>query len=295
MTIQQAKEIDMVDYLSSLGYEPAKVKGKSYWYLSPLHEEKTPSFKVNRQINRWYDFAEGKGGNLVDFGTLFHKCPVSDFLQKLGVPGIGNKLRNADSISTSTYNEDKQIEILSVHEVSSYPLVRYLQSRKISSSIAQKFVQEVRYKIGDKIYYALGFKNDLGGYELRNENFKGSCSPKDTTFINNGSGNLSVFEGFFDFLAYKQIHHNQQENNSNFLILNSTAFFDKSIDKMLQHSSVHLFLDNDKTGQKCSELAINLDSKKFIDERPMYRQYNDLNDWLISFGRSQKQQSRLKP
>ena len=36
----------MIDYLSKLGYQPAKIKNNDYWYLSPLREERTPSFKV---------------------------------------------------------------------------------------------------------------------------------------------------------------------------------------------------------------------------------------------------------
>jgi len=39
-----AKQIDLVDYLASLGHQPKKVKNQDYWYLSPLREEKTPSF-----------------------------------------------------------------------------------------------------------------------------------------------------------------------------------------------------------------------------------------------------------
>ena len=94
MTISEAKEMDIVDYLSGLGYEPVKIVGKSHWYLSPLHDEKTASFKVNRNLNRWYDFSEGKGGNLADFGTLFYKCAVSEFLQKLSTPGQHQKISN---------------------------------------------------------------------------------------------------------------------------------------------------------------------------------------------------------
>ena len=48
MTVQQAKEMDMVDYLSTLGYQPNKINGKNYWYLSPLHEEKTASGPCER-------------------------------------------------------------------------------------------------------------------------------------------------------------------------------------------------------------------------------------------------------
>jgi hypothetical protein len=56
MTIKEAKNIDMVTYLSMMGLEPAKVTGVNYWYYSPLRSEQTPSFKINRCLNRWYDF-----------------------------------------------------------------------------------------------------------------------------------------------------------------------------------------------------------------------------------------------
>jgi hypothetical protein len=52
------------------------VRNQDHWYLSPLREEKTPSFKVDRRINVWYDHGTGKGGDLIDFGTLFYRCTV---------------------------------------------------------------------------------------------------------------------------------------------------------------------------------------------------------------------------
>jgi len=82
-SVEEVKNTDIVDYLSRLGFKPAKVSRNDYWYLSPFREETTPSFKVNRNMNRWYDFGEGKGGNLVDFGILYHKCSVSDLLKKM--------------------------------------------------------------------------------------------------------------------------------------------------------------------------------------------------------------------
>src|SRR4051812_34585069 len=88
MTIKEAREMDLVDYLSTLGHEPEKISGRNYWYRSPFREEKDPSFKVNRHLNRWYDFAEGKGGNLVDFGIVYHKCTITDFLQKISSGNI---------------------------------------------------------------------------------------------------------------------------------------------------------------------------------------------------------------
>jgi hypothetical protein len=85
LTCADARRIDLVDYLASLGYQSQKVKNQDYWYLSPLRDEKTPSFKVNRQLNVWYDHGTGKGGDLIDFGTLYFNCSVSDLLERLSL------------------------------------------------------------------------------------------------------------------------------------------------------------------------------------------------------------------
>lgn len=50
MTIQDAKQIKLADYLQSLGYMPVKQQGKSLWYKSPLREETDASFKVNTEL-----------------------------------------------------------------------------------------------------------------------------------------------------------------------------------------------------------------------------------------------------
>src|SRR3954471_9650630 len=83
LSIEEAKEMDMVNYLSVLGHEPSKIRRNDYWYLSPLRNEKTPSFKVNRRLNRWYDHGLGKGGNLIDFAVLYHNCTVGEFLREV--------------------------------------------------------------------------------------------------------------------------------------------------------------------------------------------------------------------
>ena len=50
MTIQDAKQIKLADYLQSLGYTPVKQQGKSLWYKSPLRNETDASFKVNTEL-----------------------------------------------------------------------------------------------------------------------------------------------------------------------------------------------------------------------------------------------------
>ena len=65
MDIQTAKQIKIADYLHSLGFSPVKQQDINLWYKSPLREETEASFKVNTERNQWYDFALGKGGNII--------------------------------------------------------------------------------------------------------------------------------------------------------------------------------------------------------------------------------------
>lgn len=82
-SIRKAREIDLVDHIESLSHHPQKISGSDYWYLSRLRIEKTPSFKVNRKLNVWYDHGIGKGGNIIDFSILYFNCSVKVFLQHL--------------------------------------------------------------------------------------------------------------------------------------------------------------------------------------------------------------------
>ena len=52
MNIKEAKQIRLVEYLRIIGHSPVNARGCQYWYLSPLREERTPSFKVNDNLKR---------------------------------------------------------------------------------------------------------------------------------------------------------------------------------------------------------------------------------------------------
>lgn len=247
-------------------------------------------------MNRWKDWGTGESGNLVDFGILYHRCSVQEFLKQLASSVQENvpyqKIKQAPSLHDE---ESSRINILSVKNIYSFPLIKYLRQRRIPDSIASQYLQEVSYGLNNKNYYALGFKNDSGGYELRNQYIKAASAPKDSTFINNNAKDLAVFEGFFNFLSYRTMYLKQEEPIRNYLILNSTSFFDKNLSRMLDHQQVHLYLDNDKTGQKFTQKAIETNTLKFIDERKLYSNYKDLNEWAVQIGLVQKQQQKLKP
>ncbi|MEP7318328.1 MAG: CHC2 zinc finger domain-containing protein [Panacibacter sp.] len=191
---QEAKQIDVVEYLFTLGFKPAKISGNDYWYLSPLRDEKTPSFKINRKINCWYDHGLGKGGNLVDFGMVYFNCSSVEFLQRLH----GNFFlhKPVKSVSPKQIKENK-LTVLGDFILSSPHLINYLEKRKIPYEIADKYCREVRYQMNDKVYYGIGFKTDSGSFEIRNPFLKSASSPKSITSFKNGYDEVSVFEGFF--------------------------------------------------------------------------------------------------
>jgi len=282
LSCEQVKQMDLVDYLAKLGYRPSKIRKDDYWYCSPLREERTPSFKINRRKNVWYDHGTGIGGNLIDFGVRYHKCSVKELLEKLS-----GHLSFHQPVKQSEVAAESPITIISQKEIASLPLLRYLRQRRIPENVAQNYCREVRFSLHDKVYAAVGFCNDKGGFELRNPWFKGSSAPKAVSSFENGHKELMVFEGFFNFLSYQSLHQNHPLPTANFLVLNSASFFEKSRPIMESYNQVHLFLDRDKTGQKCTETALSW-SPKYVDESRLYRGYTDLNEWTQQMGQSMK-------
>ncbi|ASZ09612.1 toprim domain-containing protein [Chitinophaga pendula] len=291
LSVSEAKKIDIVHFLADLGYEPSKIRNNDYWYFSPLRDEKTPSFKVNRKLNRWYDHGLGKGGNLVDFAILYHGCTVSEFLQNLS----GNLSLQKPSLQQSITRPEpeNQIKILGDFILSSTALLRYLQQRRIPVDIADRYCREVQYELNGKVYYGIGFKNDLGGFEIRNPYFKASSSPKGITTIDNSAGEVIVFEGFTDFLSFKATHQQDPEDRFDFVVLNSVSFFETARPFLEKHNTIRLYLDRDTTGQNCSRYALSL-SSKYKDESSLYQNHKDFNDWIVNFGKPQRKHQKQK-
>ncbi len=144
-----------------------------------------------------------------------------------------------------------------------------------------------------KKYFAIGFENRSGGFELRNSVFKGSSSPKDITNITTpGASNISVLEGFFSFLSYQTLF-TRNAQLTNFLVLNSLSFFQKCREVLDEHQKVYLYLDRDEAGIKNTQTALRWDTK-YIDRSDLYKNHKDLNDYLISQSQQLKQSGKQR-
>lgn len=278
---EEANNVDMVDYLSKIGFEPKRVSGHQYWYLSPFRTERTASFKINRNINCWYDFGEGKGGTLVDFGIRYFQCSVYDFLQQ---PFL-TPLNGLQFIKDDARVEEKKsvIQITDVKKLSSLSLRNYLKERKINFKIADKYCREISFCLNDKSYFAIGFQNDQGGYELRNSFFKGSTHPKGITLLQNNGSKLNLFEGFFDFLSYKTITENSECVTEDYCVLNSLSFLGKTKEILPNYFSSRIFFDQDKKGIEATQELMH-SSKNSVDGSSLYKSHKDFNQWLVEFG-----------
>lgn len=279
MNCKDANEIDLVNLLAKLGHTPIKQKGNDAWYCSPFRNEKTPSFKVNIAINKYYDFGEGGGGGTVDFVVRYKGCSIKNAL------GYLSELDNQPSFSFQPQNVLPQstgdkLLIKKVGKLEHPALLEYIKSRAIDVKIAQKYCEEIHYSRGNsKVYFGVAFRNNSNGFECRNSIFKGALINKDITTISCNSDKVCLFESFTDFLSYKTL--NQAQDDEDYLVLNSTSLVHKSVGIIQDYSVVQIYADNDNAGKKATEFIKNHCSKSFKDCSVLYVDSKDLNEHLI--------------
>jgi hypothetical protein len=284
---------DIGEYLSSQGFQPANDdKVNEHWYHSPINlPDKTPSFKIDRVTNTWYDFSKAMGGTLIDLGIILHQCSVKDFLHNFSdLSALPIHIPPPKDEVLETISSAKN-EVMSVTPLKMLPLLGYIASRGIPRKIADQYCKEVHYKNGKGQFYGIGFENDKGGFEIRSRDFKGGTIPKDVTHIyNSGSLEISVFEGFFSFMSFVALNPKTDHSKKDYLILNSLTQFEKGRKIMEAYDHINLYLDRDKSGMDKTAYALKLNSQ-YKDKSGFYEGYKDTNKFLTNEPLFQKQQS----
>jgi len=262
--------------LEKLGHLPTKKSEKEAWFLSPLRSETQASFNVSLIKNKWYDFGTGKGGNTIDLIMLINNCTFKEALLFI------SKEQFSFSFSPENSSPKKEdcdvIEIIQVKEITHPALVKYLKSRVVPVETARAWCREIRFTIKGKTYFSLGLQNHLGGWELRNKYFKGSCAPKSYTHFKTASKKVLITEGMFDLLSLAILEKEMAET-SDCIILNSLCFLDKVKTQLSTYDEIQIYLDNDPAGNiATNELISQFDNAK--DHRNSYKEFKDLNERL---------------
>lgn len=265
------KNIQIIDFLAEKGYQPTAKKGANWWYLSPLHNERTASFKVDVNKNVWYDFGLSKGGNIITLASLlYHTDDFSNLIRQIGSIKVANHL-----VCHTLQKESPTFANIVADDLCNPALLDYLASRGISKDIAVRYCKEVHYTCNDKRYFAIGFPNRAGGFELRNPYFKGCIAPKDITIIKNGYEVCHVFEGFIDFLSFIALH-----GDCYAVILNSIVNTPKAIEVLNKYEQVFCHLDNDEAGRNTTRQIITSCNNDVKDTSKEYADSKDLNEYL---------------
>ena len=189
------KNISIRLFLARRGIQPKYERNGYGMYLSPLREERTPSFKVDYVQNLWYDFGLGEGGTLLTLMMRMERCDSREAVRRLQngekrdagsaslSPGVGERPTAGGPLPVLRPAAVPALRILSDAPLRHPALVGYLASRGIAQRIAAGYCREVRYEVNGRAFFAVGFRNDAGGWELRSARFKGGSSPKYITTL----------------------------------------------------------------------------------------------------------------
>lgn len=275
MNAQQAKKISLISILDQLKTKKYKDTGRDIWYYSPFRNEKTASFKVDIQKNIYYDFGEGKGGNVIDFIISYNNCDFQEALRLMRDRYFFSFHQQPLRKASERKKEDWRIR--EIKPVQHPALVNYIKKRRVFEQ--RQFLKEIHYTVNDKSYFGLGFENDSGGWEVRNKYAKVCLGKKDLTPIQKGSDTLCIFEGFFDFLSFLSISESLESKPSDYIILNSVAMVNRIESSIKEYKKVELYLDNDTAGSNATE-KIKLQHSNVSDNRLLYPNHKDLNDFI---------------
>ena len=263
--------------LESFGIFPFKENPKTAFYFAIDREEKIPSLSVDFVKNKAFDFGNGKSYDLISIVQQINKCSVSEalkYLSKLDFT-VQNELKYHEN------NTQISNHILEIKEIQHPALIQYLKSRR---AFEQKHrIKEIHYELKGRKFFGIGFQNNSGGFEIRNLHSKICLGKKDVTLIVNdkkSKNEIVVFEGFFDYLAYRNLE-NSDNSNCDCLVLNSTAMLFKVEEKLKQYEKISLFLDNDKNG-KLVKSTIQSQYRNVEDCSLIYHDFKDLNEWFCT-------------
>lgn len=297
--ISRIKSMPITDFLSSLGVEPASRIGQQYFYHSPFREENTPSFCVHPNKNVWYDHGDPdrKGGDIIDLAMQVLKIDMPTAIQMLDQVSLNPKVNSALQQEKAQAPVKKKaaskttLQIIRVEEFQSTILNGYLRSRGIKTELLTQSIQtmthlkQVIYKVEgrDKEYFALGWKNSAGDFELRSKKFQSFIGKTKTyTYLKGRIPGIAIFESFIDYFS-ALTHFGKPSLGYDILILNSTRLVKQTLELVLAQPEIHWFGDNDSAGLKAlAYYKKECQGIKITNQAYLYQGFKDFNDKLTN-------------
>jgi len=283
-------EYSIEKLLEENGFKPVYRKAEYGMYLSPLRIEHDASFKVDYRRNLWFDFGIGRGGNVYTLYMLLKNCSIQEAKSKLSpISDLSNSFL---TIKEKKEIYDSPISVVSQDILHSPHLISYLDERKIPYYIARAYCSEIIVKNGEKQHLAIGFKNDSGGWEIRNRYLKLGTSPKtiSSIFTAKATDTCNMFEGFMDYLSLVALSDSKGVPGTS-IILNSVINLPKSFNAIRQYSNINCYFDNDRAGNEAYNKLLEEFPLHYINDcSKYYRGYKDINDCLVGIPQNFKKE-----
>ena len=277
--IDAVRRMPLADFLARLGHEPVRRSGNELWYLAPYRGERTSSFRVNVAKQLWYDFGLGKGGDIFTLAGEFAQSV--DFMEQARfIAKAANMV--VDRSEKPTYQPkpaEPAFEGVEAVPLLRSPLTDYLAERGIPYAVASHHCFRLNYGVRGKRYFAVGFPNMAGGYEVRSRHFKGCIPPKDVSLVkleNTVADVCSVFEGFMDFLSAATLGL----ETGDCLVLNSVSNVEKAMKHLDAYGRINCFLDRDEAGRRTLDVLGKRHGGRICDRSAFYDGCKDLNEYL---------------
>ena len=300
--LSRIKRYPIVEYLERKGIKPVRKTPTYAMYRSPLREETHPSFKVDTEKNLWIDYGEGRGGSIIDLCMRMEGCTLSEAIRRLGqnasldaAYGLSKEKSDIDTSPVTPWQPSGARKLIEVSDTLPSHLEAYLADKRcIDLNRARPFLKCICYEVRGRRYQAIGFANQSGGYELRdNGSFKGTIAPKDITPIfTDRAKPVYIFEGFMDFLSFLSM---KEEITNHCLVMNSVSNVARTIrylnDRHLTH--IRTFLDNDEAGRRAVQDFIKA-GFHVEDMNIHYQDFKDLNEYHVSRVREQQKRKAQK-
>jgi len=293
MNIEQAKAIPVSVILDKMNLKSQRTNGHKHLYFSPFRNEKTPSFWVDTQKSLWHDYGDtqwqgGDGIHLVR-AYLFYQGldhQVTDALRWLrNMTGFVPTIQPVTDPDEQP--KDDSLVLKHTGRITKDYLVKYADDRGIPSSVLTKYFQQsiVLNNLTGLRFHTLCMRNDMKGYELRNEKFKGCIGRKYITFIRGTQPKpegIHIFEGAFDFVSVIT-QQNGRPLKDDAMILHSLSNLKKASAYIRNYGYRNCFtwMDNDEPGLEAAKsweaFCKTEENLLHIPMNHLYAPYKDVN------------------
>lgn len=293
----EAKNVNLLAFVESLGYYPVSKKGDKAMFLSPLREEKSPSFSIYRYNGTWfwYDFGTGEKGDGIEFVKRLYGVGFPEALDiLLGARIVESTSDNNTSEGPSDYYETGADKIEWVREqycsaikagtlsgnpyfegkqVQSYSSMgsclntfKWLKTERVNKY--GKPVWEVDKVLpvhdtseqGAYVIVPIPYPSRMRGLECRKLNDPSrrfTLGQKTLWVLKRDTSRILVAESYLDALAGEII---MKDNKMTLCALNGVGMVDqlKDLVKLYKPREVLLALDDDDPGREAQEKAIKI-------------------------------------